>query len=72
MKTPAFISMMTSMVAVCSAIDPLPYLNVVDTSKTCYLDSDCSLADLEYIDGNGKPTSNGEICCASFPREARD
>ena len=51
------------------AIDPLPYLNVVQTDKSCNLDSDCSVSDLDYIEGNGKPKNSGEICCATFPRE---
>ena len=44
-------------------------LNVVDTNLTCNLDSDCPFADLDYITGPGKPTNDGMVCCATFPRE---
>lgn len=50
------------------AVEPLE-LNVVDESKTCRLDEDCNYKDLDYITGNGKPMSNGDVCCATFPRE---
>ena len=44
-------------------------MNVVDTSGTCYLDGDCLFSDLSYIEGSGKPKSQGDVCCATFPRE---
>jgi hypothetical protein len=47
-------------------------LNIVEESLTCNLDSDCLVTDLDYIQGNGKPTSKGDVCCATFPRETWD
>ena len=36
---------------------------------TCNLDSDCPWESLDYIEGSGKPTNQGMVCCATFPRE---
>ena len=58
------------MFATCaSAIDPIPDKNVVDTTITCNEDYDCDYQQLDYITGDGKPRSNGDVCCATFPRD---
>ena len=67
MKSTSFVVL--SLAAVASAIEPLPYLNVVRTEFTCRLDSDCTIDDLSYLEGNGRPNKNSDICCATFPRE---
>lgn len=67
MKTPCFALAVLATAA--SAAESIPFLNVVDTSKSCNKDQDCSPEDLSYIEGRGAPYSGGDICCASFPRE---
>ena len=41
--------------------------NEVNTDLTCKLDSECNYQDLQYITGIGKPLSNLDVCCATFP-----
>ena len=53
-------------------IEPLQFLNVVRTDRSCNLDGDCKVDDLAWIEGRGKPTRAGDICCATFPRETWD
>ena len=67
MKTSALT--IAALVTTAHAVEPIPFLNVVDTSKSCNLDTDCTVEDVAYIEGRGKPTSTSAICCASFPRE---
>ena len=57
------------MVGSVEALEPLTNLNVVQLQYTCNDDPDCNYQDLAYITGNGKPTSNNDVCCATFPRE---
>ena len=51
------------------AIEPLQFLNVVRTEKTCREDFECKTEDLAWIEGRGRPNNDGETCCATFPRE---
>ena len=36
------------------------------------MDYDCNWQDLDYIQGSGRPLSNADVCCATFPREMWD
>lgn len=51
------------------AIEPISDKNVVDTTYTCNEDNECTVEGLSYITGDGKPSSQNEVCCATFPRE---
>ena len=51
------ISCAAALLASVEAIEPIAFLNVIDTSQTCNLDGDCPWQDLDYIEGNGKPKS---------------
>ena len=59
MKTASLttVCLLAVLVDTVNSIDALPFLNVVDITKTCNLDTDCGVSDLSYIVGNGKPRS---------------
>ena len=44
-------------------------LNVVDRTITCNDDYECTPAKLDYITGAGKPQTQSDVCCATFPYE---
>ena len=44
-------------------------LNVVDRTITCNDDYECTPAKLSYLTGAGKPNSQNDVCCATFPYE---
>ena len=44
-------------------------LNVVDRTIKCNEDYECTPAKLSYLTGAGKPVSQGDVCCATFPYE---
>ena len=41
--------------ATAAAIDPIPFLNVVDITNTCNEDYDCTVESLSYLEGTGRP-----------------
>ena len=44
-------------------------LNVVDRTIKCNDDYECTPAKLSYLIGAGKPVSQNDVCCATFPYE---
>ena len=58
-----------ALTAICEAAMTEQELNVVDRTLTCNDDPDCSHSDLDWITGAGKPTSQNDVCCATFPSE---
>ena len=44
----------------------------VDVRLSCFTDFECTVEDLSYLEGIGKPLSQLDVCCATFPQYVYD